>query len=304
MHSTGTGLGPAPGVANGDVRTAPTEGNPRQSDYDRSRCAVFRKTHEAFGGLSNMASGFPLWVNDTEVLTSEALYQACRFPHLPAVQHAIIAERSPMAAKMKSKPHRAQSRADWPQVQVAIMHWCLRVKLAQNPVAFGDLLESTGDRPIVEDSARDAFWGAKPQGPDRLIGGNVLGNLLMDLRDELRRTGVAEIVEPPQIDQFLLYGAPIGPVGRRPAGSRRLQAAQVTGTARSKPAPARCELCGAALEAGTPCKVCGRVRCPACDSCRCQSQAPKAAERRCEVCCLIKRAALFPPVGAVCLDCS
>src|SRR5436309_5954032 len=94
--------------------------------YKRAECAVFSKTKEEFGGLSNMAGGYPLCVNGVRILTSEALYQACRFPHRPEVQRLIIAQKSPMTAKMKSKPHREDSRPDWDEVRVLIMRWCLR----------------------------------------------------------------------------------------------------------------------------------------------------------------------------------
>ena len=52
----------------------------RIREYDRAKSAVFRKTKERFGALSNMAGGFPLHVNGVKIRTSEALYQACRFP--------------------------------------------------------------------------------------------------------------------------------------------------------------------------------------------------------------------------------
>src|SRR5690606_37437152 len=107
-------------------------------------------TNEVFGGLSNMAGGFPLRVNGIRILTSEALYQACRFPKRPDVQRLIIGENSPMTAKMKSKPYRQDTRPDWDQVRVKIMRWCLRVKLAQNWHKFSELLLATGDKPIVE----------------------------------------------------------------------------------------------------------------------------------------------------------
>ena len=58
--------------------------------YVRSEVVVVYKTKETFGGLSNMASGFPLQINGVRILTSEALYQACRFPHMPEVQREII----------------------------------------------------------------------------------------------------------------------------------------------------------------------------------------------------------------------
>jgi putative DNA methylase len=184
---------------------------PEARAYSRLDCVSFRKTDESFGGLSNMAPGFPLEVNGIRIRTSEALYQACRFPHLPEVQRLIIGEGSPMTAKMKSKPYRAQSRADWDVVRVKVMKWCLRVKLAQNWEKFGSLLLATGDKPIVEDSRKDDFWGAKPL-DNVLVGGNVLGRLLMELREQLRgpQSDFLRRVEPPPIPNFVLYDRPIG----------------------------------------------------------------------------------------------
>lgn len=49
-------------------------------EYDCTKSAVFLKTKERLGALSNMAGGFPLEVNGIKIRTSEALYQACRFP--------------------------------------------------------------------------------------------------------------------------------------------------------------------------------------------------------------------------------
>src|SRR5258707_624803 len=147
--------------------------------YKRAESAVFSKTKEGFGGLSNMAAGFPLRINSVHIRTSEALYQACRFPHLPNVQRLIIEQVSPMTAKMKSKPYRENSRPDWERVRVKMMRWCLRVKLAQNWSSFSRLLLSTGDRAIVEESRKDDFWGAKGVDADTLIGMNVLGRLLI-----------------------------------------------------------------------------------------------------------------------------
>ena len=118
--------------------------------YRRSECATFRKTSERFGGLSNMAPGFPIVVNNVQIRTSEALYQACRFPHYPEIQSIIISKSSPMSAKMAGKPHRSKTRIDWDDVREQIMWWCLRVKLAQNWEEFEKLLLETGDCPIVE----------------------------------------------------------------------------------------------------------------------------------------------------------
>lgn len=203
--------------------------------YRREEIASFRKTDEKFGGLSNMAPGFPVRVNDVFVGTAEALYQACRFPHLPDVQHVIISQTSPMTAKMKSKPHRSQSRPDWDDVRIQIMRWCLRVKLVQNWESFASLLLATGNHFIVEDSRRDDFWGAVSQEPGTLMGQNVLGRLLMELRQKVREAPAPwETINPPNIPSFLLYGQPIGRVDAVDAPSPHMFRRQV-----SYPASAR-----------------------------------------------------------------
>lgn len=181
--------------------------------YRRAEAVVFRKTNERFGGLSNMAPGFPLEVSGFRIRTSEALYQACRFPHMPEVQMRILQETSPMTAKMRSKPFRKYSREDWDNVRIPIMRWCLRVKLGCNSDKFARLLEETGDRPIVEESRKDAFWGAKPVEDETLEGCNVLGRLLMELRHTLKSTPMKLCeVRPPNVSDFVLLGEPINTV--------------------------------------------------------------------------------------------
>lgn len=196
--------------------------------YMLAECASFRKTSARFGGLSNMAPGYPLKVNAITIKTSEALYQACRFPHLPDVQQLIISEGSPMTAKMKSRPYRARSRPDWLDVRVRIMRWCLRIKLAQNWERFAALLAETGDMPIVEESRRDSFWGAIPSEDGTAAGKNVLGRLLMELRQELRagddsRLEKLRLVEPPMVPYALILLQPISLVSNFSRRDRPVQ---------------------------------------------------------------------------------
>lgn len=158
-----------------------------------------------------MAAGFDIIIDNIRISTSEELYQACRFPYSVEVQKLIIEQKSPMTAKMKSKPFRSQTRHDWEKVKVTIMRWCLRVKLACNWVKFRELLLATGDKPIVEDSHRDRFWGAVAQDNETLSGVNAIGRLLMELREELKsdRAKDLKIVPPPKVKDFLLLGSPI-----------------------------------------------------------------------------------------------
>jgi predicted NAD-dependent protein-ADP-ribosyltransferase YbiA (DUF1768 family) len=212
--------------------------------YRADECAAFNKTGKAYGGFSNFAGSYvspvdgtmqrySLCVEGATIHTAEALYQACRFPDHPAIQREIIEQVNPRAAKLKSKKtvYKPAVRLDWESVCIPVMRWCLRVKLAQHFEAFGGLLAGTGERPIVERvgvargrrGGTAAFWGAvEDEGDPRIMCGvNVLGQLLMELREELRVRGPAmRQVEPPaQVPHFLLYGQPIGLVGGQTSGS-------------------------------------------------------------------------------------
>ena len=179
---------------------------------------VFFKVNEEWGGLSNMSNEFPLRVNGKPVGSTEALYQACRFPHRPDWQREILDAPHAMQAKMKAKKEgrrKEHSRLDWDEIQVEVMRWCVRVKLAQHVTKFGGLLRRSAPRPIVEQSRKDRFWGAVLEKDGVLRGENRLGLLLMELRDELLACEVAGQasrllrVEPPQVPEFLLLGKPI-----------------------------------------------------------------------------------------------
>lgn len=210
------------------LMTSPSDPNRQTRIYFRAESVVVYKTKDDFGGLSNMAAGFPLQVNGVHILTTEALYQACRFPLRPEVQREIIGQNSPMTAKMKSKPHRDNTRPDWDEVRFKIMRWCLRVKLAQNYNEFGRLLLATRDRPIVEQSRKDDYWGAKvAEDNETLTGQNVLGRLLMELRERLKQDSVGQllVVEPLSIPNFLLFDRPIETVTGRVLAVKRPQTA-------------------------------------------------------------------------------
>ncbi len=186
-------------------------GGPGMREYRVGEVIAFRSTRAEYGGLSNMAAGFPVMIGACGLRTAEALYQGCRFPHRPDVQRAIAGAASPMTAKAISRQHEQLTRPDWMTVRVRAMRWCLRVKLAFSSSTFGPLLLSTGSKPIVEVSSRDDFWGAYPQ-DNRLVGRNVLGRLLMELREQLRANAVEDqrSVKPLGISRFLWLGEPIG----------------------------------------------------------------------------------------------
>ena len=185
--------------------------------YKVNDVAVFKKTNERFGGLSNMCAGYGLNINGVIIPTAEHIYQACRYPLFPAVQNAIIKERSPMTAKMISKKYLSGTRQDWDNVRFSIMRWVLEIKLSQNWEKFSEVLRQTEDKPIVEVSHKDKFWAAVQTDSNTLVGVNALGRLLMYIRD---RYVVANdhrcCIEPPNVVGLMLYGNPIGVVCDEP----------------------------------------------------------------------------------------
>jgi type I restriction enzyme, S subunit len=180
---------------------------------DPSKSVIFKENKGEFGGLSNMAP-FPLSVNDIPIRTSEALFQAIKFSAYKEIQQDLIEQASPIIVYRKKEKYAKQGKArpDWGNVNVDVMRWCLHVKLAQNWEKFSALLLETGERSIIEKSDRDDFWGAKMVDEQTLCGDNMLGRLLMELRDEIKEKSKVNdhnsllSVEPPAIPDFYLYG--------------------------------------------------------------------------------------------------
>ena len=204
---------PRPVQSHGTQDRGP-EGADGLNTYQIANVAHFRKSKEPRGGLSNMAAGFPLTVNGHTIRTSEALYQMCKFPHFPETQELLLAQHSPIMLARIARAKARPPRPDWEAVKIDIMCWALHLKLAQNWETFGALLLATGDIDIVEESHRDAFWGAIPDADGKhLTGTNKLGKLLMELRHQLRTVpDTLQMVTPPDIPDLLLLGQAVGAV--------------------------------------------------------------------------------------------
>ena len=72
-------------------------------------------------------------------------------------------------------------RRDWEKVKVGIMKEVLRAKFRDEKLRL--LLEKTGNKRLVHVAPWDGFWGLGRDGK----GKNMLGKLLMEVRDEIRR---------------------------------------------------------------------------------------------------------------------
>lgn len=124
----------------------------------------------------------------------ESFYQAAKFAGVAGAEHivaGIAASESPEeAARVGRRAQRASPelvRGDWDEIKVEVMRAALRAKFTAHAGPRELLLRTAsedhdgGPLALVEASPHDYFWGRGRDGS----GSNMLGVLLMELRQEL-----------------------------------------------------------------------------------------------------------------------
>ena len=169
--------------------------------YPADQCVRIHKIDGEWGIFSNF-SHTPIVVEGVTFDTSERLFQLMKFKDEEAVKAIYYKKGNPkMTAKHWEKTHR---RADWGKMIIDAMKFCLFQKYEQSE-AFRQALERSRGKIIVEDQTAftkknpDA-WGVKLQG-DSFVGPNLLGCLLMELRD----IGKLEYQLPDDAFTFIQY---------------------------------------------------------------------------------------------------
>ncbi len=137
----------------------------------------FYRVDERFGAFSNFAP-FPIEIEGVVWPTSEHYFQAQKFAD-PALQRQIRKTPSPMEAAQMGR-RLPGLREDWDLVRDEVMMDALWAKFTQHKGLKRLLLGTDGSR-LVEHTANDSYWADGGDG----TGANRLGELLMELRDEL-----------------------------------------------------------------------------------------------------------------------
>ena len=169
--------------------------------YPAAECVRIHKTDEEWGIFSNFGHT-PIVVEGVTFDTSERLFQLMKFKDEEPVTAIYYKKGNPkMTTKHWEKTHR---REDWSKIIVDAMKFCLTQKYEQSE-AFRQELERSKGKIIVEDQTSfpkktPNTWGVKQQG-DNYIGPNLLGRLLMELRDN----GKLEYHLPDDALTFLQY---------------------------------------------------------------------------------------------------
>jgi ribA/ribD-fused uncharacterized protein len=145
---------------------------------DNARQVFFYE--QDFYVLSNF-SAFTLQWKGRRFDTSEAAYHWEKFEdNYTLLRRQIETAASAHEAFKLAERNKHCRRPDWDDLKVGIMLDILRAKAEQHEYVRRKLLE-TGDRELIENSWRDAYWG---WGPNR-DGQNMLGKLWMQVRAEL-----------------------------------------------------------------------------------------------------------------------
>ena len=175
-------------------------------EYDAGSCAIIRKVQDEWGIFCNFAKT-PLKVNGYTFNSSEELFQLMKFKDSMVLKNIMAgitandkkSDQIKMTAKSYEKKYR---REDWGKMVIDAMKFCLQTKYDQCEEFRIKLIESSGYN-IVEDQSSftksnpDA-WGVKLK-DGKFVGPNLLGRLLMELRD----TGKLEYNLPDDAFEFI-----------------------------------------------------------------------------------------------------
>lgn len=139
----------------------------------------FYRVNDPYGCFSNF-SAHPISLAGKVWPTTEHYFQAQKFADA-TYQEKIRREESPMVAARMGRDRKQKLRRDWDSVKDSVMLDALRAKFSQHADLLDQLLQ-TGDAHLIEHTENDAYWADGGDGSGR----NRLGELLMQLRQELR----------------------------------------------------------------------------------------------------------------------
>lgn len=142
----------------------------------------FYRVKDEYGCFSNF-SPHPLVIDGSFYYTSEHYFQSEKFEDF-TYQQSIRAAKSPMIAARMGRNKEMPLREDWEESKCEIMKKALWAKVMQHS-DVREALIGTGRSEIVEHTKNDSFWADGGDGS----GKNMLGKLLMELRDELTKDG-------------------------------------------------------------------------------------------------------------------
>lgn len=164
--------------------------------YQPDKCAIIHKTDEEWGILHNMAK-CTITIDGVLFKCSETLFQLMKFTDKDVVQDVYRRNNKKWAMHWEN----SHCREDWPKMIVDALKYILIAKYEQCE-EFRKELERSKGLYIIEDETgrKSTSYGVKLNKDSGLYeGSNLLGRLLMELRD----TGKLEYTLPADAMKFL-----------------------------------------------------------------------------------------------------
>lgn len=153
-----------------------------------------RKVKDQWGILGNF---YPvnLIVNGVKFDSSEQLFQMMKFTDREVLSSLHSKKGLPLKWEAKKWENEGLRRDDWGEIVIDVMKYCLQTKYDQCEDFKNSLIKTDGNF-IVEDQTNMKTtktglikpadtWGVVMEG-EKYIGSNLLGRLLMELRDNTR----------------------------------------------------------------------------------------------------------------------
>lgn len=146
---------------------------------DTNDIIYFYRTSGAYGCFSNFYPS-PIVVGGKEWPTTEHYFQAMKFKGTP-YEEEIRNLATPMIAAAAGRDRTKPLRKDWEEVKDNVMYMALFAKFTQH-ANLRSILTGTDNALLVEHTHKDRYWADGGDG----TGKNMLGKLLMRVRDELK----------------------------------------------------------------------------------------------------------------------
>ncbi len=173
--------------------------------WDPDETTVFFRVAEENGCLSNMGNKFPYKDQGYIMKSSEHQYQAAPFSRRPDIQEEILSASTAMDSKKVAREYSKDRDPNWIDggVNVEMMAYVVTRRAEAHPEVAKTLENAwMSDRPVVEKSSRDDFWGAKPQADGTLKGRNVLGGIYDEFAAGARSNELPKSVSFPTADEL------------------------------------------------------------------------------------------------------
>ena len=173
--------------------------------YPVDQCACIKGAAEEWGVLGNFGRASVV-INGVEFNKTEKLFQCMKFTHAPVIKEIYAQNGMGMKQKAKKKEYEIYKREDWPRIFLDALKFVLVTKYEQSESFRAELERSKGLFIVEDETGRSGCkksadaYGTIRVG-DEMVGPNLLGQFLMELRD----TGKLDYSLPADALDFVEY---------------------------------------------------------------------------------------------------